>query len=331
MLPMQTKQIRYAATTPVSPEEFDGGMQIGFGAPVSGSWATPANQVEIAQRAEQLGFASLWTFSRLIYSDWPEPQRLAPPYRSVHDPLVIAAYLAGVTQRIRLGLAVVNLPFYAPIVLAKQLTSIDIVSGGRLDAGLGLGWSPDEFEAAGVDMARRGARAEEYLACLNEIWTGDPAEFHGEFYNVPRGWVDPKPVQQPHPPVLLGGSADKALQRAGAHADGWISSSRFEIADIPHAVEQVRLGAEQAGRDPGAVRIVIRGVAELREPDGPDAPSMSGPMDKIKADVQAYADAGANELFLDLNFDDQIGSPDADPARSMDVAHRMLEAFAPTG
>jgi probable F420-dependent oxidoreductase len=310
-------------------------MQLGFGAPVSGSWATPANQVEIAQRAEELGYVSLWTFSRLIFSDWPEGQRLTPPYRSVHDPLVISAFLAGATKRIRLGLAVVNLPFYAPIVLAKALNSIDIVSDGRLDAGLGLGWSPDEFEAAGADMARRGARAVDYLKCLDAIWSGDagsgaPIEYHGEFYDVPRGWVDPKPVQKPHPPVLLGGSADAALRRAGAIAEGWISSSRAEIDRMPYFVEQVRRGAEQAGKDPDAARIVIRGVAKLRDTDDPANP-LTGTADHIRRGLQIYAESGATELFLDLNFDDQIGSPDADPARSMQTAHRILEEFAPAG
>jgi probable F420-dependent oxidoreductase len=303
-------------------------MNLGFGAPVSGSWATPENQRAIAQQAESLGYSTLWTFSRLLYPDWPEDKRLSSPYRSVHDPLIVAAYLAGVTSRIRLGLAIVNLPFYAPIVLAKALNSIDIVSGGRLDAGLGLGWSPDEFAAAGVDMARRGARAEEYLRCLDAIWTGDPAEFSGEFYTVPRGWVDPKPVQQPRPPVLLGGSAESALERAGRLADGWISASAFDADRLPGTVETIRSAAASAGRDPQSVRIVIRGVARLR-PSNEDRP-LSGTVDKIRTDLAAYEANGADEVFLDLNFDEQIGSPDADPAASMEVAQQLLEEFAPS-
>jgi probable F420-dependent oxidoreductase len=304
-------------------------MLIGFGAPVSGSWATPANQVALARRAEELGYASLWTFSRLIYSDWPEPMRLAPPYRSVHDPIVIASFLAGVTERIRLGFAVVNAPFYPPIALAKAITSLDIVSGGRLDAGLGIGWSPDEYEATGTDPARKGARMTEYLACLNEIWTGDPAEFSGEFYRVPRGWSDPRPVQQPHPPVLLGGTVEAALLRAGRLAEGWISSSRFPVADIPAAAEAVRRGARDAGRDPDNVRIVIRGVARLRETPDPEAGPLTGPIEVIREGLTQYAEAGATEVFLDLNFDEEIGNPQADPARSVDVAHQVLDAFAP--
>jgi probable F420-dependent oxidoreductase len=306
-------------------------MQIGFGAPVSGSWATPDNQVEIAQRAEQLGYHSLWTFSRILYPDWPAGQALASPYRSVHDPLVVAAYLAGVTQRVRLGLAVVNLPFYAPLVLAKALTSIDIVSKGRLDAGLGLGWAPEEFAAAGADMARRGARAEEYLACLRAIWADGPVEFEGEFYTIPRGFVDPKPVQRPHPPILLGGGAPTALRRVGRIADGWISASRFAAADVPQAVATIREAAQAAGRDPDQVRIVVRGSFKLRDRDTADDPALTGTAEKLKADLAAYAEAGTTELFLDLNFDERIGSPDADPARSMAVAHEVLETFAPTG
>jgi probable F420-dependent oxidoreductase len=304
-------------------------MQIGFGAPVSGSWAVPQNQIEIAKRAEALGYSSLWTFSRILFPDAPAEQRLTPPYRSVHDPLVVTAFLAGVTSRVRLGLAVVNLPYYAPLVLAKALTSIDIVSSGRLDAGLGLGWSPDEFAAVGVDLARRGDRAVEYLKCLRAIWTEDPVEFSGEFYQVPRGWVDPKPVQRPYPPILLGGTAERALVRIGRIADGWISSSRVPGSQIPAAVKTIRDAAHQAGRDPADVRIIVRGSLRLRDTDNADDPTMTGTADKIAEDLERYAAAGTDEVFLDLNFDEQIGSPDADPARSMAVAHEVLERFAP--
>jgi probable F420-dependent oxidoreductase len=333
MLPRQTKHSRVGGT----PEAwrarrtgFDGGVDIGFGAPVSGSWATPANQVNIAQRAESLGYHTLWTFSRLLVPDaTPTTDRLGPPYWSVHDPLVVASFLAGVTTRVRLGLAVVNLPFYAPLVLAKALTSIDIVSNGRLDVGLGLGWAPEEFTAAGIDIARRGPRAEEFLACLQVIWGDDPVEFAGEFYQVPRGSVAPKPVQRPHPPVLLGGGADAALRRAGRLADGWISSSRVPGAAIPGAVATIREAAEEAGRDPDSIRIVVRGSLRLRDADHADDPTMTGTAEKIAADLAGYEAAGTSEVFLDLNFDEQIGSPDADPARSMATAHLILERFAP--
>ena len=299
-------------------------MEMGFGIPVSGSWATPAGIREISRRAEALGYSSLWSFQRTLF---PAGDPIPMPYRSVHDPLAISSYVAGVTERARISIAIVNLPFYAPIVLAKALTSIDILSGGRLDAGLGLGWSADEFTAAGVPMERRGARAEEFIACLKAIWTEDPVSFDGEFYRVPPSYVDPKPVQRPHPPILLGGSAETALVRAGRNAAGWVSASRFAAAQVPGAVEVVKRAARDAGRDPESLRIIIRAAVRVRDHD--EDHQFTGTIEKIKKDFADYAAAGATELFVDLNFDEQIGNPDVDPAESMRRAHEALEAFAP--
>jgi probable F420-dependent oxidoreductase len=302
----------------------DGVMQIGFGIPVSGSWSTPEIVREVCTRAESLGYASLWSFQRTLF---PALDPIPQPYRSVQDPLAVSAYVAAVTERIRIGIAIVNLPFYAPIVLAKSLTTIDVLSGGRLDAGLGLGWSADEFAAAGTPMQRRGARADEFIACLRTIWTAEPVEFHGEFYEIPPSLVDPRPVQQPHPPILLGGSAEPALRRAGRLADGWISASRFEAAKVPSAIATIRAAAADAGRDPDAVRVVIRGSVRVRDRDE-DTP-LTGTVAKIRADMARYAEAGVTELFVDLNFDEEIGTPTADPAASLRRANEALEAFAP--
>src|SRR5690242_2228022 len=137
-------------------------------------------------------------------------------------------YLAACTERIGLGVAVVNLPFVSPILLAKQAATVDTLSGGRLSLGLGLGWAQEEFTASGADTERRGARAEEYIACLDAIFSGSPA-FAGDFYRVPKSEVLPRPVQQPRPPILLGGTVPAALRRAGRLADGWISSSRTDL------------------------------------------------------------------------------------------------------
>jgi probable F420-dependent oxidoreductase len=241
---------------------------------------------------------------------------------------VLTAYAAAVTETARLGVAIVNLPYYSPILLAKMLTSLDVVSGGRLDAGLGLGWNADEFAAVGAPMERRGARAEEFLACLRAIWSEDPVEFHGEFYDVPASHVDPRPVQRPHPPLLLGGGAEPALRRVGRLADGWISASRFAAAQVPAAVRAIRAAAVDAGRDPGTLRIVVRGAVKVRDTD--EDAQLTGTVEKIRRDIAAYADAGATEFFVDLNFDDQIGNPGADPADSMRRAHEALEAFAPS-
>ena len=301
-------------------------VRLGFAVPVSGSWATPANCVAIARSAEQLGYASLWTFQRLMSPLDGDAPLLAPPYHRVHDPLAILAFLAGQTTTVRLGVAVVDVPYYAPIVLAKHLTTIDHLSDGRLDAGLGTGWSPHEFEAVGTPMGRRGARGEDFIRCLTAIWTQDVVEYSGEFYRVPRSRVDPRPVQRPHPPLLLGGTAEPALRRAGRLAAGWISGSRSDLGEIGASISIVRAAARDAGRDPAELRMVCRGVVKVRT--GERAP-LVGSLDDIRADLMELADQGVTETFVDLNFDPEIGSSTADAAASMARAGEVLEALAP--
>src|ERR1700742_3060579 len=131
-------------------------MDIGFGAAIAGAWATPRNLAELARRAERLGYRSLWTFQRLLA---PSGAKLAPAYRSVLDPMVSLGYLAAATSSIRLGVAVVNHPFQSPLLLAKQAATVDVLSGGRLDLGIGSGWLPEEFTGSGATMEKRGAGA----------------------------------------------------------------------------------------------------------------------------------------------------------------------------
>src|SRR5438105_12145975 len=198
-------------------------MLIGFGAPVAGAWATPRYLAAFAGRAEEAGYASLWAFQRLLV---PEGSGMEPVYRSVLDPMVALGFAAARTSRIRLGVAVVNLPFVSPAYLAKQAATLDVLSAGRLDLGLGTGWSPVEFAATGASGERRGARAEEYVKVLRALWSGGVAEYRGEFYTIPPSRQDPPPVQRNGPQILLGGSVPAALRRAGRLADGWISRSR---------------------------------------------------------------------------------------------------------
>src|ERR1700734_1981182 len=196
-------------------------MDIGFGAPVSGAWATPRNLTEFARRAERLGDPALWAFPRLL---GPPPGAPAPGHRSVLDPIASLGYLAAVTSSIRLGVAVVNHPFASPLLLAKQAATVDVLSGGRLDLGIGNGWLPEEFAGSGASLAGRGARAEEYVAALRALWSGDRG-YHGSFYEIPPGRQDPPPVQRPGPPVLLGGMSEAAMERAGRVGDGGITAA----------------------------------------------------------------------------------------------------------
>src|SRR3954451_23358698 len=142
-------------------------MRVGFGLPVSGSWATPELLAEVAVEAERLGYDSVWTFQRLLVGDG---QELDPVYRSVLDPLVAPTLAAARPSRIRLGVAATTLPFVSPVVLAKQVSTLDVLSGGRVNLGLGAGWSPVEFAATGADSQRRAARTREYVAVLRALW-----------------------------------------------------------------------------------------------------------------------------------------------------------------
>jgi probable F420-dependent oxidoreductase len=301
-------------------------LRLGVGLPVAGAWSTPGNLRRVATRADELGYASLWTFQRLLH---PVDEDWGPTYHAVHDPVTALSYAAGLTSRIRLGLAVVNLPWYAPIVLAKALTTLDVLSEGRLDVGLGLGWAPPEFAAVGSSRTRRGARAEEYVAYLKAIWTEPEVEFHGSFYDIAGVRVDPKPTQSPHPPLLLGGMAEVALRRAGRIADGWISSSRTDLTTIGASIDVVRSAAADAGRDPTALRFVVRGVVRLR-PDGvAERKPLQGTADEIRHDLAELAREGVTEVFLDLNYDPRMVSGELDPAAALDHAEELLEEFAP--
>ncbi len=304
-------------------------MKIGFGAPVAGAWATPGYLSWFSGRAEDLGYASLWTFQRLLV---PEGSGMEPVYHSVLDPMVALGYAAAKTARIRLGVAILNLPFVSPAYLAKQATTVDVLSGGRLDLGLGIGWMPEEFTATGATMPRRGARAEEYLAVLRTLWADEISSYDGEFYTIPAGRQDPKPVQKPGPAVLLGGMSRPAMERAGRLADGWITSSRADLTKIAEAGAVIREAASAAGRDPDAVRIICRGVVlageEAKGPDG-GRRLLSGSYEQIREDTAWLGGQGVTELFYDLNWDSRVGNPQLAPEAAAGRAEEILTELAP--
>jgi len=301
-------------------------VQLGVGLPVSGGWATPHNMRRVAVRSEELGYQSLWSFQRLLH---PVDQDWGPAYHAVQDPVTALAYVAGFTSRIRLGIAVLNIPFYSPIMMAKPLTTLDVVSGGRLDVGLGLGWSDQEFQAVGTTSAARGARAEEFVACLDTIWTQPEVEHHGTYYDVPLSRVDPKPVQRPRPPLLMGASAEVALRRIGRIADGWISSSRTDLTTIGRSIDLVRAAAAEAGRDAAFLRFVVRGVVDLTDHPPADRKPLQGTPDQIRDDLEQLAAQGVTEVFFDLNWDAATVDAAVDPEAAADAADAVLTALAP--
>ncbi|HEV8567696.1 MAG TPA: TIGR03619 family F420-dependent LLM class oxidoreductase [Actinoplanes sp.] len=292
---------------------------------MSGAWADPMSVSGFAMRAEELGYHGLWSFQRLLVG---QDQEMAPVYRSVLDPLLALTYAAARTTEIRLSVAVINLPFVSPTYLAKQASTLDVLSGGRFDLGLGTGWSEVEFIATGSNPNPRGRRTEEYLQVLRTLWNDEVSAFDGEFYTVPPSVMAPRPVQPAGPPILLGGTADAALRRAGRLAAGWVSSSRATLNDIARATQIVRRAAEESGRDPDSIRIVVRGVVQAGRRD--DRLPLSGNWEQIRAGAELFEEAGVTELFYDLNWDPLIGSPDVDPRAAGERAEEILTALAPT-
>lgn len=285
-------------------------MKLGFSLPIAGGWATPENQVRLAKEAEALGYHSLWTLQRLLYA--LEPKSVYPPVpgprwppfmERVVDPIVTLAYVAAHTTRIRLGISVLVMPYFAPIVLAKQLATLDHVSGGRLDVGLGIGWSEDEYDAVGVPFRQRGKRGDEFIRCLRTIWTEEIVEFEGDFYRVPRSLVEPKPVQAPHPPILVGGYGQAAVRRAASLGDGF-TGGNVPMVQVAPLIAGIGDAIAGAGRDPQTFRIVCRGTYRVYDsPQGPDRRPLFGTLDEIREDLGRYAEAGLTELFLEANVD----------------------------
>ena len=305
-------------------------MKLGFSLPTAGAWATPENQITVARRAEELGYHSLWVFQRLLYA--LEPRNEYPPvpgkvwpkaFERTFDPVVTLSYVAAVTKRIRLGTSVLIMPFYAPIVLARQLATVDVLSGGRLEVGLGLGWSEDEYEAVGVPFKARGRRANEFLRCLDTIWTQDVVEFRGEFYRVPKCRIEPKPVQKPRPPITIGGYGSTVVKRAVELADGF-NGGNVPMSAVAPLVREVRDAATAFGKDPNGLHIVCRGTYRLHDTaQGKDRRPLWGTIDEIREDIARYADAGLTQLFLEGNFGPDGGN--------LDQALDVMAELAPRG
>jgi len=288
-------------------------MRLGYALPQIGALASGEALVEAAQHAEGLGFDSVWTLDRLL---WPlEPQAkynasadgsLPEAFKTALDPLESLTFVAAHTERVALGTSVLNIPFYNPALLARRLTTLDVLSKGRLRLGMGMGWSTDEFGTVGAP-AKRGPAADEFLQVLKAIWTQDPVSFVGEYYNVPKSIVYPKPVQQPHPPIYLAAYSPPAMRRVAQYADGW-NPVGIPAAGMQEMLSGIRQMAEAAGRDPKAIQLIVR--ANVHFVDGPAddqrRPFMGSP-EQITSDVDACREIDADEIQFDAQFSPGIG------------------------
>jgi len=231
-----------------------------------------ASALDICRRAEDAGFESLWGGEHVVLPDsfvsrYPytaDGKIPAEPDTPIPDPLIWLAFAAAATSKLRLGTCILIVPQRNPLVLAKELATLDQLSGGRVELGLGVGWLKEEFDALGIPWQRRGARNDEYIAAMRALWSGPHAEFHGEFVDFDPATCSPRPVNGSIP-VIVGGDSDAALQRAVRIADGYFPGEG-DSQRLSALLDRLRQAAEKANRDPASIEINTIFGAQMADP-----------------------------------------------------------------
>ena len=284
----------------------------GTSMPSRGDMASPENLRTLAQRAESLGFDSVWVSDHIIlprkvdsfYPYAADGVATFRPDEDYYDPLATLNFLAGCTQKIRLGTHVLILPYRNPVLTAKMLSTLDVLSGGRVILGAGVGWMEEEFQALGLDTyAQRGAVTDEYIQLFKELWTKDNPEFHGEHYQLSESGFQPKPVQKPHPPIWIGGHTNPAIRRAAKYGDGWMPiglrpPAILEPEELAEKIARLRRLTVRAGRPEDAVSLCFSTGVTFDNSPGATRRMMSGRAEQIAADLRQYQDLGVRNFIL---------------------------------
>lgn len=248
-----------------------------------GACADPATAVAVARAAEDAGFESVWTGEHVVLPDPQVPPSPVPPGIPFLDPAVALAVISQHTTRLLLGTGIIILPQRNPLVLAKELASVDVVSGGRLLFGVGIGYLEPEFRALGIPFEDKGARTMDYLRAMQAIWSQDKPSHEGRFVNFSGIDAQPRPVQKPHPPIVFGGHTPAAFRRATAIASGWYGFA-MDVATSAGCIEGLREAAGKVERPATLGRLEV----SITPPAGmPDADS-----------ARRYADLGVDRLIL---------------------------------
>jgi probable F420-dependent oxidoreductase len=264
----------------------------------------------VATAADRLGYDVLWTAEHIVF---PHDIRTPYPYGGpfpfpVTDPMLevvsTLSYVAALTKRVQLSCSAMILPYRNPVVAAKELATLDVLSGGRLMVGVASGWLAEEFDMLGVPFRERGARMDEYLDVLRALWTEDRVTFHGRFVRLDDAAFFPKPVQKPHPPIWIGGASDRAFERIVRVGAGWIAAPRPDLAALAADITRLRRAAEARGRDPAEIGVASGGGARG--------------VDDLLSRLPGLARAGVTIVGVPVTF----------WARTVEQALELLEAFA---
>ena len=261
--------------------------------------ATTQAIVETACRAEELGFDALFVNDHVIVDDSPRSE----PWRNVYDPLMVLSYVAAHTSRIMLGTSVLIMPYRNPVVTAKMFATLDQMSGGRAIAGVGSGWNQAEYEALGVPFRQRGSRTTEYLLLWQECWKPGPTNFQGHYFSFEDMHVYPKPLQQPHPPVWIGGSSAASLRRAARFAQVW-QPTPTPLQDLVSNQDYLKHVSAEFDREPPRTRMSLRvNFSTITgSSSGGDRPTGQGTPAQVISDMRRYRqEAGLEEFQVNFN------------------------------
>lgn len=318
-------------------------MKYGFYIPSRGPSATPDNLITIVRKAEDLGFDSIFVGDHLIIprsigSPYPyTPNRLYPGADGeAPEHITLLAFLAGQTTSLRLVTSVTILPYRNPILTAKAMVTVDVLSKGRLVAGIGAGWMREEFEQLGVQaFEERGPVTDEYLRAFVELWTSDSPTFQGKYCSFSDIYFLPRPVQKPHPPIWVGGESPAALRRAGQIGNGWYplgSNPDFPLREpkqLHEGIQSVARHAERFGREPSRIEItylpsLLQGYRLMPAGDAEPGPSggrlsFRGTADQIASDVRQHEEMGVTTVVA--NFFQSTGN-------DLEEGLRLMEEMA---
>ena len=307
-------------------------MAITFGCtlPSRGSLASPEILRSLAQRAEDLSFDSIWVSDHVILpreveSFYPYAADGVPtftPDQPYYDPIATLNFLAGCTEELRLGTHVLILPYRNPVVTAKMLATLDVLSGGRLTLGIGVGWMEEEFKALGLDnYEQRGEVSNEYIQLFKELWTQDHPEFQGKHYQISGSGFQPKPLQKPHPPIWIGGHTSPAIRRAAAFGDGWMPiglrpPAILEPEELGDKITRLKDLTEKEGRHRDAVSLCFSTDVVFDDNPKIDRRMMSGLPEQVAADLRQYQDLGVANFIISF------------PSNTSDGQRISMEKFA---
>ncbi len=306
-------------------------MEFGCVFPNRGPMATPANLGRVAERAEALGYDTVWFSDHIVIptevkSFYPyDPSGKMPfnPSEPYWEPLTVIGYVAGRTSRLRLGTSVLILPYRNPIVTAKMLATLDVLSNGRVTLGAGVGWMEEEFKAIGLDTySRRGAYSDECIRIFRELWTKDNPSFQGEFHQFSNIRCEPRPVQPDGLPIWIGGHTPQAIRRVARLGDGWQPLVQRPPADLPPAemqekIAQLRAFAQQAGRDPRRITLAMGSSIQFTDGAATGPRSLfTGTPAQIVESLRRYQELGIQNFRCDF------------PSLSIDGLLQAMERFA---